>query len=163
MAGWRSSDTESPSRLQNWHRLCSRWFPFVWFQSRVDPLAEAPNEDEPASRPTGFDPIDSVDGIVVWGRHKPRAVYLSTEWVTLIRRPVAFPSTIILVCGWIFVVLAVLLFCISIAATELNAASQREHGLGAVVMIAFGVPTLLLTHLYRARWKRKWHPVSPHK
>ena len=124
---------------------------------------ESPPEEylreEPVAGLVGYHSIGTLNGIVVWRTHQIRSASIPDERIALSQEAVAGPTTIILLCGWSFVAMAVLLFWISLTATELGAASQREHGYGAVFALALGAPTLILTLLYRASWRRYWRQV----
>lgn len=116
-------------------------------------------QEEPVARLVGYHSIGTLNGIVVWRTHQLRSASIPDERIATSQNAVAHPTTIILLCGWLIVALAVLLFWISLTATELGAAAQREHGYGAVFALALGAPLLTLALLYRASWRRYWRQV----
>ena len=120
---------------------------------------EQQQEESPAGL-VGYHPLGTLNGIVVWRTHQPGSASIPDERIAISSEAVSRPTTIVLICGWFFTALAVLLFWISLTAIELGPASQREHGYGALFSLAVGASTLILTFLYRASWRRYWRQLE---
>lgn len=116
-------------------------------------------QEQPPARLVGYHPVGTLNGILVWRTHQPRSAFIPDERIAMSSEAVARPTTIVLICGWFFIALTVLLFWISLTATELGAASQREHGYGALFTLAVGTSAVIGTSLYRASWRRYWRQV----
>lgn len=109
---------------------------------RESPPDEEHLREEPLARLVGYHSIGTLNGIVVWRTHQPRSASIPEERIAMSQDMVARPTTILLGCGWLLIAFTVLLFWISLTATELGADSQREHGYGALFTLALGAPTL---------------------
>ena len=119
-------------------------------------------QEQPVAQLVGYDSIGTINGISVWRTDQPRAASIPDERIAKSQKAVTRPTTLIMLSGWLFVAMALLLFWISITATDLGAPSQREHGYGAVFILAVGAPTVILTLLYRASWRRYWRQILEH-
>lgn len=126
-------------------------------------LAEGKHvQKQDVSQLVGYDSIGTINGITVWRTDQPRAASIPDERIAKSQKAVARPTALILLSGCLFVAMAILLFWISVTATDLGAPSQREHGYGAVITLAVGMPIVILTLLYRANWRRYWRQILEH-
>ena len=121
---------------------------------------EERSQEEPLARLLGYHPAGTLNGIVVWRTHQLQLASIPDERIAMSEAAVAGPTAPILVSGLSFMAMSGLLFWISLTATELGEASQREHGYGAVFALALGVIILVLTLLYRASWRRYWRQLK---
>jgi hypothetical protein len=129
-------------------------------ECNTESLAEEEHTQEAQiAQLVGYDSIGTINGIIVWRTKQPQAASIPDERIAKSQQAVTRPTTLIMLSGWLFVAMALLLFWISIAATDLGVASQREHGYGAVFTLAVGAPTVILTLLYRASWRRYWRQI----
>lgn len=119
---------------------------------------EVVDEERPA-RLVGYHKVGALNGIVIWWTHQPGSASIPERRVAMASKVVHRTTGIIVFCGWFFIALSVFLSWVALTATELGAVSQREHGYGALTMLAIAAPVLVLTFFYRASWRRYWREL----